>query len=113
MSSLTRGRCGPARAAAASEGRCQRAGRRRAAGSYPKAWTENTSIWFDAIGTSIRRPGPRRSAALAARRPGRISPCDGGSPVLIGETHLTDTVGVRYVVDDVQAALDFYTKHLG
>ncbi len=26
---------------------------------------------------------------------------------------MTDTVGVRYIVDDVQAALDFYTKQLG
>ncbi len=26
---------------------------------------------------------------------------------------MTDTVGVRYIVDDVQAALDFYTKLLG
>jgi catechol 2,3-dioxygenase-like lactoylglutathione lyase family enzyme len=26
---------------------------------------------------------------------------------------MTETVGVRYIVDDVQAALDFYTKHLG
>jgi catechol 2,3-dioxygenase-like lactoylglutathione lyase family enzyme len=25
----------------------------------------------------------------------------------------TDTVNVRYLVDDVQAALDFYTAHLG
>lgn len=25
----------------------------------------------------------------------------------------TDTVSVRYMVDDVEAALDFYTKHLG
>ncbi|MCU7726617.1 VOC family protein [Actinoplanes sp. KI2] len=25
----------------------------------------------------------------------------------------TDTVSVRYLVDDVQAALDFYTAHLG
>lgn len=26
---------------------------------------------------------------------------------------LTDLVSVRYVVDDVDAAIDFYTKHLG
>jgi catechol 2,3-dioxygenase-like lactoylglutathione lyase family enzyme len=26
---------------------------------------------------------------------------------------MTDAVNVRYLVDDVQAAIDFYTKHLG
>lgn len=26
---------------------------------------------------------------------------------------MNESVGVRYIVDDVQAALDFYTKHLG
>ena len=26
---------------------------------------------------------------------------------------LTDMVSVRYMVDDVEAATDFYTKHLG
>jgi catechol 2,3-dioxygenase-like lactoylglutathione lyase family enzyme len=28
-------------------------------------------------------------------------------------TDLNDMVSVRYMVDDVQAAIDFYTKHLG
>jgi catechol 2,3-dioxygenase-like lactoylglutathione lyase family enzyme len=28
-------------------------------------------------------------------------------------TELDEIVNVRYMVDDVQASIDFYTKHLG
>ena len=50
-------------------------------------------------------------------RPGRSgqSPKDGPHPRAIREVSRipADTVNVRYMVDDVDAAVDFYTKHFG
>ena len=42
---------------------------------------------------------------------------DSSNPVVagfrLGTVALADTVNVRYMVDDVAAAVDFYTAHLG
>src|SRR4051812_5624525 len=78
--------------------------RRRAATTTPAAPSSRTSRLSSTPGSGISSPSSPRPANDTG--PNHE---EGGSTMTAHDDHAS----VRYIVDDVQAAIDFYTTHLG